>query len=63
MSVIPRLFQSVQNYLTFPWLENAFPFFKVFQSEWETMTVGIQQNAQLRKEKSTRSVVLFVAEN
>ena len=31
----PWLFQSVQNSLTFPWLENAFPFFQVFQSEWE----------------------------
>ena len=34
----PWLFQSVQNSLTFRWLENAFPFFQVFQffqSEWE----------------------------
>ena len=34
----PWLFQSVQNSPTFPWLENAFPFFQVFQffqSEWE----------------------------
>ena len=29
------LFQSVQISLTFPWLENAFPFFQVFQSEWK----------------------------
>ena len=28
----PRLFQSVQNSLTFSWLENAFPF---FLSQWE----------------------------
>ena len=37
-----RLFQSVQNSLTFPWLENAFPFFQVFQvfqSEWEPWTL------------------------
>ena len=27
------LFQSVQKPPTFPWLENAFPLFKVFQSE------------------------------
>ena len=31
----PWLFQSVQNSLTFSWLENAFPFFQVFQSKWE----------------------------
>ena len=31
----PWLFWSVQNSLTFPWLENAFSFFQVFQSEWE----------------------------
>ena len=31
----PWLYQSVQNSLTFPWLENSFSFFQVFQSECE----------------------------
>ena len=28
----PQLFQSVQNSLTFPWLENVFPFCPRFSS-------------------------------
>ena len=33
--LFPDFSKSVQNSLTFPWLENAFQFFQVFQSEWE----------------------------
>ena len=45
----PRLFQSVQNSLTFPWLENAFPFFQVFQSEWEPWIIWKKKRLILSK--------------
>ena len=33
--ILPDFSSLFQNSLTFPWLENAFPFSQVFQSEWE----------------------------
>ena len=47
----PWLFQSVQNSLTFPWLENAFPFFQVFQSEWEPWLMLRNENRGSRLNK------------
>ena len=36
----PWLFQSVQDSLTFLWLENAFPFFQDFPSKWDPLQIG-----------------------
>ena len=37
-NIMVLTFPDWQNSLNFPWLENAFPFLQVFQSEWEHWT-------------------------
>ena len=49
------IFPDFSSLFKIPWLENAFPFFQVFQSEWENPNL-ISGGSRISQERGTNPV-------